>query len=204
MQYLSSVALTNHPNLKMPSLNNIQPVNKKQEDKPKMDKQLLNKALGLEENADFTVVLNTIMNLREQKADLNNFVPKADYEVVLNSKNELEAKLKEIEIKHLQAEASAMIDSAIKNGQIAENSRNFYLDLCMQKDELEKVKQHLNSKPKLSETVLGNQSNKIPQTHSLTAEEIQVGKKMGHSIEELTKAKNINSKEGHASRLSDY
>ena len=180
----------------MPSLNNIQPVNKKQEDKPKMDKQLLNKALGLEENADFTVVLNTIMNLREQKVDLNNFVPKADYEVVLNSKNELEAKLKEIEIKHLQAEASAMIDSAIKNGQIAENSRNFYLDLCMQKDELEKVKQHLNSKPKLSETVLGNKSTAIPQTHSLTAEEIQVGKKMGHSIEELTKAKNINSNEG--------
>lgn len=236
VQYVSSAALTNHPNLKMPALNrknnnshsanlvmeteglqnnknkNTLEINNQQQEVKKesitpMDKQLLNKTLGLDEKAEFDVALNTVLKLKEQhssavqllnlnkdnsavKVDLNNFVPKADYEVVLNSKNELQAKLQEIETNTLKVEANSIVNEAVKNGQISENSRSFYLDRCNNQKELEEVRIHLNSKQKLSETIHANKTkSNTPQTHSLTAEEISVGKKMGHTEEDLLKAK---------------
>lgn len=197
VQFLSSVALTNHPNLKMPALNHKEnkETNNQQEVKKEsikhMSIQLLNKTLGIDENADFTASLNAVMKLKEQKIDLNNFMPKADYDLVLNSRDELQAKLNEIEINILKKEANSIVDNAIKEGQVAESSRDFYLDLCRNSEGLENVKQHLNSKPKLTQSVLANKSNATPQTHSLSAEEISIGKKMGLSEEDLLKSKEI-------------
>lgn len=182
VQFLSSVALTNHPNLKMPALNNKQTNNQQQVKKEsitQMSIQLLNKTLGIDENADFTASLNAVMKLKEQKIDLNNFMPKADYDLVLNSRDELQAKLNEIETNNLKVEANSIVDNAIKEGQVAESSRDFYLDLCRNLEGLENVRQHLNSKPKLTQSVLANKSNATPQTHSLSAEEISIGKKNG-------------------------
>ena len=193
VQYLSSVALTNQPNLKMPSLNKINNQYKKENNK-NMDKQLLNKALGVDENSDFTVALNSIMNLKEQKIDLNKFVPKEDYEVVLNSKNELQKKIEDIENNNLKKEAEALIDEAINSGQISTNSKEFYMSLCTNKDGLENVKQHLNSKPKLTDEILSNKPKTNIQNHSLTADEISIGKKMGLSEEDLIKSKEIINK----------
>ncbi len=189
---LSSIALTNHPNLKLPSLNNKQDLNNsnnKENAKNMEQLKILNSALGLEENADTSKALNKIQELKDKQVDLNSFVPKADYELALNKKNELEQELNNIKQEALTKEANSLVETAIKHGQISANSKGFYLDLCKDQDGIEKVKNHLKEQPKLTDTIHAHKKDNIKQEEGLSNEALKHAKDWGLTKEDLLKAK---------------
>jgi len=184
---LSSAALTNHPNLKMPALNSKQNNNGEAMEKS-LNLSLINKALDIKEDAEFDITLNKILDLKEkvkEKIDLNNFVPKKDYEAVLNKKEELELQLNEI----YQKEVEGLIEESIKDGRIDASSKDYYLDMCKHQEGLARTKEFLAKKPKLTDVVLANKEQKATSVHFLSPEDIKYGKKMGVSEEDLIKSK---------------
>ncbi len=188
---LSSIALTNHPNLKLPSLNNKQDFNSNNKENAKNMEQLkiLNSALGLEENAETSKALNKIQELKDKQVDLNSFVPKADYELALNKKNQLEQELNNIKQEALTKEANSLVENAIKHGQISANSKGFYLDLCKDQDGIEKVKNHLKEQPKLTDTVHAHKKDNVKQEESFSDEVLKHAKDWGLTKEDLLKAR---------------
>lgn len=135
---LTSMGLTNKPNLYVPALNKAQdnqttPINPTQKDNSMLPELLA--ALGLAADADQTTALNAINALKtvkpEQKTpDLNSFVPQATHSQVVTELNTANAKLADLEnAKHKDAVETA-INSAISDKKIAPADKEFYTACC--------------------------------------------------------------------------
>lgn len=132
---LSSMGLTNKPNLYVPALNKTQD---NETTPPKKDDSMLKvllAALGLAEDADQTVALNAIQALKDTKPDpqtpdLNSFVPQATHTQVVTELNTANAKLADLETaKHKDAVETA-INTAITDKKIAPADKEFYTACC--------------------------------------------------------------------------
>lgn len=135
---LTSMGLTNRPNLYVPALNKAQdnqttPITPTQKDNSMLKALLV--ALGLSEDADQTVALNAIQALKDTKPepktpDLNSFVPHATHNQVVTELNTANAKLAALETaKHNEAVETAL-NSAISDKKIAPADREFYANYC--------------------------------------------------------------------------
>lgn len=132
---LTSMGLTNKPNLYVPALNKTQD---NETTPPKKDDSMLKAllaALGLAEDADQTVALNAIQALKDTKPDpqtpdLNSFVPQATHTQVVTELNTANAKLADLETaKHKDAVETA-INTAITDKKIAPADKEFYTACC--------------------------------------------------------------------------
>ena len=132
---LSSMGLTNKPNLYVPALNKTQD---NETTPPKKDDSMLKAllaALGLAEDADQSTAIDAIKDLKAASVatktpDLNSFVPQATHSQVVTELNTVNAKLAALETeKHNEAVETAL-NAAIKDKKIAPADREFYANYC--------------------------------------------------------------------------
>jgi phage I-like protein len=142
---LTSVGLTNSPNLRLPALN-------REHKETSMDRVAIAAALGLAgaaSDAEFVTAINSLKN-RAETPDPQKFVPKADLEAALNRATTAETKLAERERAERETKIASLINTAVTDGKIAPASKDHYLALCREVGGLEKVDQLLASLPKLT------------------------------------------------------
>lgn len=189
IQYLSSAALTNHPNFKMPALNAINHNCTQQGET--MELIAIATALDLPAQSEAGAIINSIHKLKTNQLDTNNFVPKADYELVLNQKQKLETELNQLKSEDLTKEANSIVDKAIAEGRISNSSKNYYLNNCSTKEGLDNTKAFLESCPALSESILANKENKPNGTaaNQLSEVELNMIKDSGITAEEFIASK---------------
>jgi phage I-like protein len=157
-------ALVNRPAFpQLPALSRTQP---NEED---MDKQVLD-ALGLAEGATVAEVVGAI---NKQKSDLamataraespspEKFIPRADYDAALARATTAEQKLAEREKTEREAEITAAVDGAVKEGKIAPASKDHYLALCRKEGGLDEFKKLVGTLPKIVNP--NNLNNRTPE-----------------------------------------
>lgn len=158
---LSSVALTNQPNLYLPALNREQdaPATFSQP-KPKtntMDEEQLKelcRELGIAEDSKPQAILAAAKTAkqeaslnREATPSLEKFVPRADYDGVLERARNAEQMIQDSEKKTLDAEINREIDAAVKAGKITPATREFYAENCRQQGGLERFRDFVKDAP---------------------------------------------------------
>lgn len=137
---ISSVGLTNKPNFDLPALN-------REEDD--MDRASIAGALGIVATASDAEIVTAVNRLKTsiEQPDPNRFVPKADLDTALNRATKAETALNAIQAASLQAETTALVDGAVKDGKIAPASKDHYMALCRAEGGLDKVKALIGSLP---------------------------------------------------------
>ncbi|HHL7164620.1 TPA: phage protease, partial [Escherichia coli] len=124
---LSSVGLTNKPNLDFPALNT--------EKNPMTVPVQITGLLGLAESATVDDTVAAIKQLQEneqvalnraQTPDLTKFVPVETHNLALNRAETAEQRLQQLEAK----EAEALVDAAIEAGKVAPANRDMFLATC--------------------------------------------------------------------------
>lgn len=177
---LSSVGLTNKPNLNFPALN--------QESTMPLPAQIVT-VLGLAEtaSADDAVAAITQLKNNEQVAlnratspDLTKFVPTETYQLALNRAETAENTLKE------QAEKAAetVVDAAIEAGKIAPANREMYLATCRSEAGLQQFTSFIKTAP----TLVNNDKptgGKDGKSTTLTETELAMCRSMGITQEEF-------------------
>lgn len=187
-----SLALVPRPNLtNLPALNAPQP----ESEMTKEQLTALCAALNLAADSEPDTIITTAKKLQTDhttalnaaKPDLNQFVPRADYQVALNRAQDAEQKLVEKEKVALNAAATALIDEAVKDGKIAPASKAFYVGLCSDQSGLDNVKTFLGSAPKIIADSQAPTAQPAGQGTALNAAQLEVGTAFGLSAEELKK-----------------
>lgn len=160
---LVSAGLTNKPNLELTALAREDAVQEKQlKVEVTMDPKIL-ALLGLTENATQEQVTAAIEALkagasqvkalqeslnsaradlnRAQTPDLTRFVPRSDYEVMLNRAQAAENAIKSAAEAKLKADIEAEVDAAMKLGKISPAARDFYVASCSQEGGLDRFRE---------------------------------------------------------------
>ena len=186
---LSSVGLTNKPNLRVAALNH----QLHEEDTTMLKKILI--ALGLAEDATEEQALNAIEKKdsdlatalnRANTPDLGKFVPRADYDAALARASNAETALDERVKAELEATITTEVDAACKAGKITPATKDYYTAMCRQEGGLEAFRKFIEAAP-----VVGDPSgkDKTPPDHgtALNAEQQQVADMFGNSAEDIAK-----------------
>lgn len=188
---ITSVGLTNQPNLRLPALNHQQP----NEKESAMWKQLL-ALLGLAETATEEQAMNAVKKLqvdlqtalnRAETPSLDKFVPRADYDAALSRATNAEQKIQAQQKAALETEINAEVDAALKAGKITPATKDFYVAMCRQDGGLDQFKKFVEAAP-----VVGDPSGldgKTPpgDAKALNAEEQKIAAMFGNSAEDLKK-----------------
>lgn len=145
-------ALVNRPAFpQMPALS------RKQTNEEDMDKELLD-ALGLASNV---TTADAVAAVKKLKSDLeaatgraatpppDQFIPRADYDAALARAQAAEQKLADKEKTEREAEITAAVDGAVKDGKIAPASKDHYLALCRKEGGLDEFKKLVATLPKI-------------------------------------------------------
>lgn len=160
--WLTSVALTNRPNLSMTALNARGDDEQQQQEKTTMDKEALKalcKKLGLQEEASATAILAAVDGLVADKdkalnsanaPSLEKFVPRADYDKIKGDLETASNAIKAAADAKLDAEVTAAVDDAVKAGKVAPASKDFYLATCRKDGGLAEFKKFVETAPVLT------------------------------------------------------
>ncbi len=131
---LSSVGLTNKPNLNLPSLNQEKETNMKLSAAIcallALNHETATEAQAIDKIAQLQAD-NKLLALNAQQTntpDPTKYIPKETHELALNRASAAEAKLKELE----DAEYTALVDDGIKAGKIAPANKDTFVALCRQ------------------------------------------------------------------------
>lgn len=177
---LSSVGLTNKPNLNFPALN--------QENTMPLPAQIVT-VLGLAEtaSADDAVTAITQLKNNEQVAlnraaspDLTKFVPTETYQLALNRAETAENTLKA----QAEKDAETLVDAAIEAGKIAPANRDMYLATCRSEDGHQQFVSFVKTAPVLvnNDKPTGGKDGK---STTLTETELAMCRSMGITQDEF-------------------
>ncbi|EPO5347535.1 phage protease [Klebsiella michiganensis] len=182
---LSSVGLTNKPNLYLPALNS--------ENTMTVPVQIAT-LLGLAATAsidDAVSAIQTIKNSesvalnRAQNPDLSKFIPQETYQLALNRAQTAEERLKTLDEKT----ATALVDDAVTAGKVAPANRDMYLALCRSEEGRQQFAEFVKTaQPLVNQDPSKGKENKGQQT-TLTETELAMCRSMGISQEEFLAAK---------------
>ena len=163
---LTSVGLTNRPNLYLPALNSTTPPaplleekeggeeNKNREETHMMNKML--QALDLPDGATEEAALNRIAGLkgdlatalnRADSPSLEKFVPRADHDAALARATNAESKLGEVQTMIAETAINAEIDVALKEGKITPATVEYHRASCRQEGGLDRFKAFCQAAP---------------------------------------------------------
>lgn len=187
---LSSVGLTNKPNLEVPSLNRNQ--------ETPMSLTAIRQALGLNPEAteaDAVVAINQLKTdhqaalNRAASPPLDQFVPKADHELALNRATAAEQKLAAIEDERRGQAIEDAIQGALDAKKIAPASADYYRAMCRTEGGLDEFTRFIDTAPAIVPD--SGLDNKKPAggTPALNSEERQVAAMLGVSDDDFIKAK---------------
>ncbi|NMT24647.1 phage protease [Serratia marcescens] len=184
---LSSVGLTNKPNLFVPALNS-------ENTDMKLPEQIA-AALGLGADATIESGVTAIQGLktaeqvalnRAQNPDLTSWVPKETHQLALNRAETAETALKAINEKG----AEAMVDAAIAAGKVAPANRTMYLAICRTEEGRAQFAEFDKSAPAIVSTdPLKKKELDGKGKQELTETELAMCRSMGISKEEFISAK---------------
>lgn len=184
---LKSAGLTNQPNLQMTALN------KEDDTEEPKNMKAITDALGLQEGAAETVILTAINKLisdeataknRADNPSLDDFIPRADYDVALNKITKFEAD----EATRNEAAITGAIDAAVEAGKIAPATRDYHTAACKEEGGLARFQAFVEASPKIAASAdLGDADAK--NKTQLSEDEIAVCKVMGISEEDFLKNK---------------
>lgn len=201
VHHFSSVGLTNSPNLYLPALNHeesgsLDKSNNNQTIMTPEEIKELCRELGIAEDSKSDAVI-AAAKAAKQKAELNReqtpslekYVPRADYDSLMERARNAEQKVADAEKTQLEAEINREVDAAVKAGKITPATKEFYADNCRQQGGLDRFKKFVTDAP-----VIGVESDldkkKPPETGAeLNSEEKAVCEQMGVDPEELKKTR---------------
>ncbi len=189
---LTSVGLTNQPNLRLGALNSEQDGEEQIMDELKKVKV----ALGLTEDADTEQILNAIAKLkgdlasamnRAETPDLAKFVPRGDYDQVMARAVNAEQALAEDQKKRLDAEIENEINAALTAGKITPATVEYHKASCRQEDGLERFRDFVKAAPVLAgESGLDDKKAGEPGK-AMNAQEQAVAAMFGNTAEDIAK-----------------
>ncbi|MEW6595658.1 MAG: phage protease [Thermodesulfobacteriota bacterium] len=189
---LTSVALTNQPNLAVQALNREEQT--QHEEEPAMKK--IYAALGLAETATEQEALNAIEKMRGDLAtatnraespSLDKFVPRADHDAALARAGNAEKKLGEMQAAQLEKEIETEVGDALKAGKITPATADYHKAQCRQEGGLDRFRDFVKAAP-----VIGDASGldgKSPDDggKAMNAEDAKVAAMFGNSIDDIKK-----------------
>ena len=199
---LTSVGLTNSPNLDLGALNHEEREN---------DMEFLKsicQALGLTEASTEEQVLDKVKALktdletatnRAANPSLDKFVPWTDYDAVVAQATNAEQKLSEREAQALNAEIDAEISKALEAGKITPATKDYHKAQCQAEGGLERFKKFVEAAPVVADGS-GISGDPPPRRQALNAEESAVSAMFGNSAEELDKHSPVHSGAIHSIR----
>jgi phage I-like protein len=190
---ISSVGLTNKPNLFVNALNREQ----QKEDHPMLKRLLA--LLGLPETTTEEVALNHVTTLKSdlatalnqaQSPDLTLFIPRQQFDAAVTKANNAERALKEMKSAELEKAINSEIDGALKAGKIVPATREFYSSMCRQEGGLDKFREFLKAAPVIgADTDLDSQNTDATGAgKALNSAQKEVCQRMGITEEEYLKA----------------
>lgn len=198
---LTSVGLTNRPNLNLQALNQQQgesspttgPVPKERQ----MDLKALLAALGLAETLTEAEALNAIQKMKTDLASANNsmadsadlakFVPRGDYDAALVRATNAESVLADQKKTALEAAINSEIELALKAGKIIPATVDYHKAQCQQEGGLDRFKAYVAAVPAMGGDS-GLDGKEADDTgRALNTEEAQIAAMFGNTVEDLKK-----------------
>jgi len=202
---LTSVALTNRPNLHLPALNfentgsvpfGSGPANNKGDMAPEEQPMLkaVLAALGLPEDATEATAVNAVKELNTKLAtamnaqpSLEKFVPRADYDQALTRATNAEQGLAEIRKAKLDSEIQAAVDGALATGKITPATVDYHRAQCSQDGGLERFAAFVAAAPAIGDPS-GLDGKELPGAASaMNAEQARIAEMFGNTAEDLAK-----------------
>ncbi len=165
---LTSVALTNQPNLNLTALN--------REESPMPLSAALCQALDLPDTADEALAvarvqtLNLALNTAQALAatpPLEKFIPRADYDAALARATNAETRLADVEKAQRVAQIDALITRALNARQISPATQDYYRAMCQTEGGVAEFEKLLSLAPALIGSPSGLDEKKPPQSQAL-------------------------------------
>lgn len=194
---LTSVALTNEPNLRLPALNH-------QEQSMKRELTVaiaaaLAAACGVTaESTDEEIVaalnqikrdLDTARAINAQQPSLDRYVPRADYDALAQRATNAEAALRERDKAAHEAAVAAEIDAALKAGKITPATADYHRASCADQGGLDRFRAFVAAAPVIAPDSAGIEGAPRDQGRALNAIEREVCQAMGLSEDQFQKAR---------------
>jgi len=157
---ITSAGLTNQPNLYLTAFNNENPTGK---EKNQMELAQLLAALGLPATATFAEALNRIGAVKQDCAialnraenpPLDKFVPRADYDKIVEKATNAEKALNTKINADLETDIKTELDGALKAGKITPATADYHKAQCRTEGGLDRFKQFVAAAP-----VIGDATN---------------------------------------------
>lgn len=190
---VTSVGVTNQPNLKLPALNSEQGAEAPKEEE--MLKALL-AALGLPETASESDAMGKIAALKSDLATATNradnpslekFVPRADYDAALAKASNAEQKLAAIKGEQLEASINSAIEQALQDGKITPATADYHKAQCRQEGGLDRFAAYCAAAPVIGGDSGLDKKTQEEQSKALNAEQQKVAEMFGNTAEDLAK-----------------
>lgn len=180
---LASSALTNDPNLNVPSLNH------KEANDMTLSKAI-REALILGEEATEQDAVTAICSLQSDKETalnsvMKDYVPKETHQIALNRAAKAEGELTEIRSK----EIDDLVQGAIDEGKVAPANKDMYVSLCRTEGGVEQFKSFLGTAPAIATNSRVNTPKDEHGKPKLEEHEVALCRKMGVTEEEFIAAK---------------
>ncbi len=194
---ISSVGLTNQPNLHLQALNSQEREgHSTTEEEKTMLKKLLT-ALSLPETATEAEALNAIGKLQADLATANNraetpsldkFVPRADYDSALTRATNAETTLAETKKAELETAINSEITAALAAGKITPATADYHRANCRREGGLEQFKAFVAAAPVIGgPSGLDGKEADQGQGTALNADQAKIAAMFGNSVEDLKK-----------------
>ncbi len=182
---LTSVGLTNRPNLYLSALNGRE---------ENMDLKRLLAALGLPETASIDEALAVVGKLKadSEKAlnstpSLDKFVPRADHDAALVRALNAEQKLTALNQAAQEEKIDAAITQALSEGKITPATKDYHKAQCAQEGGLERFAEYCKAAPVIGDPSRIDGKRPEDQGKALNAEEQRIAEMFGNSVEDLQK-----------------
>lgn len=181
---LVSAGLTNTPNLPLQALNQEQPM------KLSLTAALA-AALGVAADADEATALTAIESLKtatnREASNLERYVPRADYDQVLERATNAEQRLRQHETDTHKTAVDAAIDSALQARKIAPTSVEYHRASCSDRAGLERFQAFVASAPVIAPDAPIEGRPPATTKTALNAEQQQAARLLGLTPEEYAK-----------------
>lgn len=179
---MTSIGLTNKPNLELLALNR-----QEEEGKRAMQLEAIAAALGLAEDASQEDIITQVNSLKAGP-DLTTYVAREELETALNRAQKAEESLAAVAAEALSKEINATLDEASKAGKITPAQREHYAALCQQDGGLDLFRKIVASAPVIVDDQAQDLSAATNAAATLDEDQKALCRQLGISEEEYLKA----------------
>ncbi len=193
IQHVTSIGLTNQPNLHVAALNR-----QHQQVNDMSLSELIAKALGLDAAATEEDAVTAINRLKEEKEkalnrvatpSLDKYVPRADFDKALNRAAQAETALAEFKQAQQEAAIEAEVEAALAAGKITPATVEYHKAQCRTEGGLERFRDFVKSAPEVGGGTGLPAAPAAAKSDELTEDEKAICRALGQSEEEFKSLK---------------